>query len=119
MEWIRISKHADLDAVLRLALSELEFNTVSGAGHRDKQNRLITLVGFKNRGERTLQLLGITYAEKPDLQVKAVDLIAEIFADRYFNQSIYTWLPPTLERKWEDNPYLPVKDNPTKETNHD
>lgn len=103
MQWIRISKQSELDAILRPALGEIqEFNTVSGGGHRDKQNRLLTLVGYKTKGLRTTQQLGITFAEKPDLQLKALDLIGEIYAGRNFGQSIYTWLPKSMERRVEE-----------------
>lgn len=95
MQWIRIGKAEDLESVLRPALAQVQFNTCSGLGYRERQlGRLLTMVGSRERNApRTIQVLGIIFAEKPSLQQKALDLIAEVYAERNNGQSIYTWLP--------------------------
>lgn len=99
VQWLRIGKVDDLEEVLRPALAQIQFNTCSGIGYREKRlERLLTLVGDRARdAERTTQRLGIIFAEEPSLQQKALDLIAEVYAERHNGQPIYTWLPKSME----------------------
>lgn len=99
IQWLRLSNPEDLEGLLRPALEQVQFNTCSGLGYREKRlQRLLTLVGFRGpQDTQTTQVLGITFAEKPSLQQKALDLIAEVYANRHNGQSIYTWLPKSME----------------------
>lgn len=99
MQWLRLSNPEDLEGLLRPALEQAQFNTCSGLGYREKRlGRLLTLIGHRGTGDdTTTQVLGLTFAEKPSLQQKALDLIAEVYANRHNGQSIYTWLPKSME----------------------
>jgi hypothetical protein len=95
MEWMRLTKTADLDKVLKPALKQLQFNTCSGPGHRERKfNRLLTLVGYRApRAFRTEQQLGIIYPNKPALQEKAIEMIQALYAERTGGQALPIWLP--------------------------
>lgn len=99
MQWLRLGTPAEVETVLRPALAQISFNTCSGAGYREKKlGRLLTMVGHREGAhDRTVQVLGIVFAETPSLQSQALDLIAEVYASRHNGQSIHMWLPKTGE----------------------
>lgn len=94
MHWLRIGSDEEIETVLLPALNQIQFDTSSGYGHREKRlGRLLTMVGQRGGQERTTQLLGIIFPDIPSLQQKALDMIAGIYASRHNGQSIHTWLP--------------------------
>lgn len=96
LQWLRIANAEDLDTILRPALAQVQFNNCSGLGHRDRQNRLLTLVG-QRQDNRTAQLIGILFPDKPGLQAKAIDLISAVYAERTGGQALSVWLPRQRE----------------------
>jgi hypothetical protein len=123
MQWIRITTDEQLETLLRPALESIGFNSCSGTGYRDKMNRLLVLVGQRDaETKRTENLIGVNFPEQPELQVAALDLIANIYAERHQGECIFMWLPRDFNPNQPAAPYKrPIRagnDRPYKTPHH-